>query len=817
MTEIKDYIDNFLARSARLFYRNSIKTLIVMILLTSVFGANLLQLTINTATEGYLDKNHPELVNFREFIDQFGRGTQDVCIAVKAPDIFNLQFLSKLKSLHDEIEKSVPQLVNILSLINARNIRTESENLIVEELFETWPQAEEELIQLKKRAINNPLYINTLFSEDMTHATILIETKGFKESGGRKQADVFDGFESNMNSNPGKKEKPLEKEFTTSSDSCKIITSVYKIIKKYDAPGFEIYLSGSRAVNHYVSTALMNDMNLFFGLSIFLVIIILSIMFKRATGVVFPLLVASLSLLSTFGLMVFCKEPLTLPSQILPAFLIAVGVGYVIHILSIFFRNYDEQGDKEKAIAFAFRHSGLAIVLTGVTTSAGLLSFISAELAPVKGFGIFAASGVLFALIYTMILIPSLIALIPIKQKQSSGGINKNQPINRLLSTIADFTIHHPYLILCFSALVILFSVAGILNIRLGHDIIRWMPEDSVLRRGTEKIDQALHGSNILHVVLDFKQKDSLMEPALLNKLDESKDILEKLTVGPVYVGKAWSIASIVKEINQALHDGQEAYYTIPQDKNLIAQEFLLFENSGSDDLADYTDKQFKKAHFFLKLPYLDAVYYGKFFEKVRQHFENMFPDTKIVLTGIFKIYIQTFASTLISMTRSYLFSMISISILMLLFLGMRYGLLSLIPNLFPIIFSLGLMGWLNLPMNFSTMMMACIAIGLAVDDTIHFMNTFRKYYEKIGDVERAIHMTFQTTGRAVLMTSIVLTLGFMVFMMATLSNFFDFGLLTAVAIFMALLSDFFITPSILLIWKKQKKLLPQKYQWAKN
>ena len=169
---------------------------------------------------------------------------------------------------------------------------------------------------------------------------------------------------------------------------------LYKITRKYDAPDFAIYISGSRAVNHYISTAFMHDINLFFGLSNFIVIIILSVMFKRVTGVIFPLVVSTLSLLSVFGLMVYFKEPLTLPSQILPVFLIAVGVGYVIHILSIFYQHYDKNGNKEEAIAFAFSHSGLAIILTAATTACGLLSFMTADLAPVKKFGIYASAGV---------------------------------------------------------------------------------------------------------------------------------------------------------------------------------------------------------------------------------------------------------------------------------------------------------------------------------------------------------------------------------------------------------------------------------------
>jgi predicted RND superfamily exporter protein len=369
-----------------------------------MLGSHLLQIEINTATEGYLDKDHTELVDFKKFIDQFGRGMQDLCVAVEAPDIFDLKFLNKLKSLHNEIEEKVPLVENTISLINAREIRSESGSLVVGKIFEEWPQTHEELMQLKAFAYKNPLYLNTLFTEDGKFATILIETQGLKNSKDTDEADIFQSFEIDQAPLSKEPEKISEKQFTTSSDTSKIVTSVYEITKKYDAPDFKIYISGSRAVNHYVSTALMHDMNLFFGLSIFIVIIILSFMFKRATGVIFPLMVATLSLLSTFGLMVYFKEPLTLPSQILPAFLIAVGVGYVIHILAIFYRHYDEKGNKEEAVAFAYSHSGLAIILTAATTALGLLSFITADLAPVKGFGIFASAGVIFALIYTMIL-----------------------------------------------------------------------------------------------------------------------------------------------------------------------------------------------------------------------------------------------------------------------------------------------------------------------------------------------------------------------------------------------------------------------------
>ena len=506
----------------------------------------------------------------------------DVCIAIKTQNVFDLNFLAKLRSLHDELESTVPYLVDITSLINARHIRSESDTLIVEELFETWPQTQEELTEIKHRTYGNPLYINTLITEDGKYTTILLETEGFTKSAEVSDINILEDFENDLDLTLEEPKKTSKKQFMTSSERSEIVMQVYKVIKKYEAPDFEIYISGSRAVEHYVSTALMHDMVLFSCLSVSIVIIILSIMFKRITGIILPLLVAALSLLSTFGLMVFFKEPLTLTSQILPAFLMAVGVGYVIHVLSIFYRKYDENENKEEAIVFTFSHSGVAIVLTGVTTACGLLSFITADLAPVKSFGIFSSAGVIFALIYTMMLIPSTISIIPIKTKKSIDcDKRKARIIDPTLTFISKFTVTHPFLIILISIVILIFSIMGIMNIRFGHDIIRWMPKDSVIRNGTEKIDEVLYGTNVLYVMIDFKQKDALYEPNVLNKFEASKEYFENLKVGPIYVGKAWSVTSILKEINQALHNGLEKHYSIPNSKNLISQEFLLFENSG--------------------------------------------------------------------------------------------------------------------------------------------------------------------------------------------------------------------------------------------
>jgi predicted RND superfamily exporter protein len=260
-------------------------------------------------------------------------------------------------------------------------------------------------------------------------------------------------------------------------------------------------------------------------------------------------------------------------------------------------------------------------------------------------------------------------------------------------------------------------------------------------------------------------------------------------------------VTTILKEINQALNENRSAYYAIPQNRDLIAQEFLLFENSGSDDLEDVVDSQFSKARFTIKGPFKDAVKYNRFIDTVNRYFDENFPEANITLTGLMVLLSRTVNNAIISMATSYIIALVVITVLMIILIGrFQIGLLSMVPNLAPILLMLGIIGATPLKMDLFTMMVASIAIGLAVDDTIHFMHNFRRYYEQSGDPKQAVYETLNTTGRAMLVTTIVLSIGFLIFVFASMNNLFAFGLLTAFTILMALVADYLVAPALMVL-----------------
>lgn len=798
MSNFRNRVELWFGALARKLYRHPILSLIIMVLLMAAFVSQLHKITIDTSNEGFLHETDPALIDYYKFRDQFGR-EEIIIVAIKPPEVFTFSFLEKLKRLHEELRDNVPYIEDITSLINARNTRGKGNELIVEDLLENWPESEAALKEIKERALNNEMYKNMLISEDGKFTTIAIQTQNYTSTG--QEIDVLDGFDE---MDIALDDQKSDVDYLTDRENSEAVNTVRTIVERYRSPDFEIYLAGSPVVVHFLKQNMMKDMRKFMLLAFLTIALFLFLMFRRISGVVFPLLIVIASLLSTLGLMAFFGTPIKLPTQILPSFLMAVSVGDAVHIMAIFYHRYKQSGDKEDAVTYAVGHSGLAILMTSLTTAGGLFSFANAELAPISDLGIYSGIGVTLALTYTIVLLPALISITPIKP---GGNTEHKSPLmDRLLYKIGEIAAAHPIKILMIASIIIAISIVGITRIKFSHYVLKWFPKDNSIRLATEKIDEELRGSITLEVIIDTGKTNGLYDPDMLNRLEASADYVESLQYEEIFVGKAWSLTTILKEINQALNENREEYYRIPDNKALIPQEFLLFENSGSDDLEDVTDSQFSKARFTVKMPFRDAVSYTEFIKMVSDHFRTQYPDAEITSTGMTYLFFRTVTNAIHTMAKSYTIALVVITIMMIILIGkFRIGLLSMIPNLFPIVLTMGIMEWFNMPMDLFTMLVGSIAIGLAVDDTIHFMHNFRRYFEQSGDPKWAVMETLHTTGRAMLVTSCVLSVGFLILIFASMNNIRNFGILTGFTIIMALMADYFIAPALMILVNRPK------------
>jgi predicted RND superfamily exporter protein len=413
MNRIRDRIEKKFAAAARLFYRHNLITLLILALFTGALLSQLPNLTLDTSTEGFLHAQDPDLLAYNDFRDQFGN-TEMVIVAVQSKDIFAPEFLQKLQKMHVELRDQVPYVDDINSLINARSTRGEGDRLIVEDLLENWPETPEELAAVKKRALESPLYKNMLISEKGDFTAIVLQMQTYSSEGEEGVDDILAGFTEDTDTTEQK-----EKIYLTDAENSEVVQAVTRIVDSYRAQDLKIYVAGGPVVTDFLKKAMMKDMRKFMILVGLTIGTFLFLMFRRYTAVFLPLFVVVFSLLSTLALMAAFGTPIKLPTQILPSFLMAVGVGDSVHILAIFFHRFRKnKGDKAEAIEYAVGHSGLAVLMTSLTTAGGLLSFSTADVAPIADLGIYAAAGVMLALLYTLILLPSLLALIPLKDKQ---------------------------------------------------------------------------------------------------------------------------------------------------------------------------------------------------------------------------------------------------------------------------------------------------------------------------------------------------------------------------------------------------------------
>ena len=771
------------------------KIILFMLLLSFAFIANLPNITIDTSTEGFLHPKDPALVKYEAFKEQFGQD-EKIMVVVKTKDIFESHFLEKLQELHSQLEANTPHLADITSLLNARNTRGEGDKLIVEDLFENWPKNAEELAHIKALASKSEMYKNLLLSEDSTLTTIILEPNAYESS---DQEDALEGFEESA---------PKEKlEFLKDSSKSAMVNKAQEIADKLSGENFEVFIAGSLAVNDYNKRSVQKDMQKFIKLVLVMMMLFLFVIFRRVSAVLLPLFIVVLSLLTTIGIMAATGVPITIPTQILPSFLLAVGIGAVVHLLAVFYKHLDAHAGKEKAIASALGHSGLAIIMTSLTTAAGLLSFSTASIAPIADLGIFAAAGVMIALINTLILLPAILAVLPLRPAKAKEKASRAF-IDRFLDTTALFSFNHAKKIVITSTLIAALFIYFAASVEFKHDSLSWQPDDSPIKIATATVDKALRGSVTMEVIIDTKKENGLYDAKLLRSIDNLRKRAEAIQNEEYFVGKGWSVAEVLKEIHRALHANDEKFYAITDNNALIPQEFLLFENSGSDDLEDLVDSSFSKARLTFKLPWMEAGKYTKLSDELTaiMH-EELGEEVEITITGMVPLFQRTLSAAMSSMAVSYVVAFVLIAIMMMLLLGsVRIGLISMVPNILPIVMTLGFMSMVNMPLDMFTMLVGAIVIGLSVDDTVHFFHNFARYHHQGKNTKEALEETMVSTGRALVATSIVLSLGFFVYMFATLSNLINFGILAGGAITIALISNILLGPALLTLTTKDKK-----------
>ncbi len=738
-------------------------TLILLLLFTVAFAAGIPRLQIDNSVDSMLPANHPARLLYDKVDTTFG-GTDILVVALKSDDVFSVATLNQVIELTDKFE-TVPGVDKVVSLSTVKRMQGHGGDLIVRDLMPTVPENAQKRAELRDYVMSNSLYVDNVISNDGRYAGFILE-------------------------------------LTPNADDSQVYSAI-RAITAAQPNASDLYIAGGPAVNAEMSIAMKADLVRLVPFVVLVLAVILYLSLRTLQGVFLPLAVVLISTIWTVGLMAWTRTTMAMISTTLPVMLIAIGVADAIHILTDYYAGIGSGKEKRDAIRLVMRHIGLAVVLTSITTLVGFLSLGTSPVRQVMQFGLFVGFGVMAALAITLTMIPAVLEL----TKTPQGIVRRTKRAQRRtklalapwLTRLARAVTVHRKAIVVVGIAIFLFAAAGGTRLTVETNTLRFFRPDSPIRQATEVVDKSFGGSENLSVIVD----GDIKSPRVLNSMLALERWAKKLPE----VGYTVSIADYIAQINESLHDDNPSQHVIPPTRNAVAQELLLYEMSGDpSDFSRVVNYNYDEARIAMRMKSLTSAQLGKLVNKIgSQAVTTAHEKFGVKITGssyLFKVLTDLLVHGQIW---SLLVSLFGVALVVgLIFRSIRFGLLSMIPLGFTITLNFGVMGWLNIPLDTATTMIASIAIGIGVDYTVHFLSKYRRERRGGMDQRDAVSDTIRTTGRPIIYNAVAVAAGFAVLLFSSFGPIATLGALVAVTMGISALAALTLLPAALLLIKKK-------------
>ncbi len=830
--------------------KHRVKVWALFIGLTILIGAGVTRFQIDMSLEAYFREEDPVKQAYDRFRTMFGSDENlFIVYESKDGDIFSDAALKAVQGIQNELENyrfalkegessALDHIKEVDTILSVSYTEANEDALISRQFIgEDLPQSTEAREALRQQAVAHPDYLLTYFSKNYQYGGIVIRTDfnaalleelvvpNSEGEIGTDAAAALDDEEEFFDDEEGlidmeetvavDSESPEVAQFQKAGmpDYIAFMKEVRAILEKPEYQDALIFHPvGQPEVMSFFGEIIMGEMMMVTLASLLLIAVVMGILFRALSAVVWSVLVVIFSLVWIVGLVGWTGVTMTFMINIIIFLILAVGVADTVHILSgyLYFRNQGQ--DHATAMRSVFRKSALACTLTSVTTAIGLLALVFVPIVPIRNFGIFASLGVFFAYFFTVFWLPvmldlwSPVAKKPGKKVQTSN--RKPHLIQRLLQRIEHVSYAAPLATVLVFAVLGVVLVYGASKIRVDSNLVEIIPESTPLRQTYLLVDEYMSGTQNMEILFDAGKADALKNPKVLNTIEGVQEYLESKY--PDLVLDTYSLVNVTKDSYKALNEGRPEMYIIPQDPHVLDQTLFLFNNANPSDRRELVSDDYSQSRITVRLRNEGSAIYVDIVEELRAYIDqafaplrNEYPQLDISITGGFALMVQLLDYISWSQIQSFGLALAVISLLLLIVFGSkRVGFIAVFPNLFPIISVFGIMGYLDIALDTDTLLIAPIIIGIAVDDTIHFLTHYRAEMLKHGNIQQAIVHSFREAGQAIVFTSIILSIGFCVFIMSTHLGLRNFGILSAIAISVAVIADLLLLPAMCMLFQ---------------
>ena len=739
-----------------------------LVIVLSVIGMK--RMVKETSFDDYFIEDDPMLVKTEEFKSHFGNDYY-VGVLTQCDNHFTKENLSTLRALSNELLDSLSYADKVTSLTDIEFMVGSDEGMTIEQIVpdEIPDDGTPAMDSIKARAYSKPHVAKKLISKEGDLSWIMVKLRAFPEdSVWKKQGNV----------------------------SPDIITGqeVERIIKKPEYASLSPKGTGMPYVTNCKTEYIGKEMGRLMMIATLICIVVMLCMTRSLRGILAPIISVIGGLFITYGIAGFTQMYVDSTVLMIPTILsFAVAIAYNIHIFSYFRGRMRIHGERKKAIIETLKEIGWSVFFCGFTTLVSLLSFLVIPIRPMHCVGVISSMSVLFVLLTSLIISPVLLSFG--KNKRPIEGFTEESDTRwtKVMVDLSNVVMRNPRKIgLSFLVVCILLCI-GLWKIEAAFDIERTMGEDVPYVKEVMDVGRSELGSLYSYdLIVELSDDDMAKEPKNLKLLDQ----LQQKVAGYKLTKRTTSILDILKDLNQTLNDGDSAYYRIPDTEEEVAQEILLYENAGGTESEYWVDYDYRRLRLMVEISDFNSAQVESEIALIQKDAEALFPDAKITVVGNIPQYVTMMQYLVRGQMLSFIISILIIGIiLMIAFQSIRVGLIGLIPNMMPAVFVGGYMGWMGIPLDMMTATLLPMMLGMAVDDTIHFINHSKLEYDRTGHYKSAIQRTFRVVGVAIVITSIITSAVFASFCTSACTMCINFGLTAIIGIMSALAADLLVTP----------------------
>lgn len=751
------------------YRKASIITLTLVALVCGYLGFRAASIKFNYNFEAFYPVNDPDADYFMSHRAKYGNANDFVLIGiVNSKGIFELDFLKKVKVLTDSLKKvkhvkSVVSPTNVFSYQRAPMMGAPIKRLYLHYQKPQYYKAD------SARIYETPELVNHYFAKNGKSVNVYVRHT--------ELLPQKDGF-----------------------------VLVKKIKQLVDNAQFEKYHLAGRCIGQsYYVKLLRKEVVLFVGSSFLLILVVLVLTFRSLWGVLLPLTVVGVSIVGTVGVMTETNKAMDLILNAMPTILLVIGLSNVIHLLSKYLEELRKGATKLEAIKTAYYQIGLATFLTTLTTGVGFMSLATANVMAIVEFGIYCTIGLFLSFVLAYTLLPAVLVLM--KAPKSTHNQRSYRFWKRTLRLWLHWVYRYPKTIVGISGVVAVISILGLMQVEENSYMMEDLRSDSPIKIDFQFFEKEYSGTRPFEIALEITDSSkNMLDLEVLKTLEEIEQQAQKI----FKLGHIWSPLALVKNAHRSMSGNSQSAYRLPNDKERFDKVIkTLYKHRKLGRVQTIMQANQKEARIHSRMQDVGSKRFKAMSTQMiafmEKHPSKQWLDYRI--TGSVVLMDKNNNNLFYSLWQSLIIAFVVIGVIIgILYKSFKFVLVSLITNILPLLVIAGIMGYAGLSLKLSTTIVFTIAFGIAVDDTIHFLSKLRIELNKGSSLLYAIKTTYFSAGKAIVLTSLVLCGGFLILAMSSFLGTFYLGLLVSITLLMAVVSDLFLLPALLVLTAKPAK-----------